>query len=145
MVFKNLGACAALAAVCAATWLISADAAVAQKVKGKTRPAATKQLMKGVVQPNCAGLGASLKDKGPADDDAWSLAQTQAACLNEMSYVLMDDGRCPDGDWANAAKTLRTCSEAALKALEAKDLAAAQAAFKEATTACAACHKAHKK
>ena len=145
MVFKNLFSKAALATACGAALLLSVDAAVAQKVKGKSRPAATKQLMKGIMQPNCAGLGASLKDNGPADDDAWSLAQTQAACLNEMSYLLMDDGRCPDGDWANAAKTLREGSEATLKALEKKDLAAAQAAFKQTTTACAACHKVHKK
>ncbi|HUY87456.1 MAG TPA: hypothetical protein VMV10_01850 [Pirellulales bacterium] len=144
MVIKNIAG-AALAAACAAALLLSVDAALAQKTKGKTRPAATKQLMKGIVQPNCAGLGASLKDKGPADDEAWSLAETRAACLNEMSYLLMDDGRCPDGDWANAAKTLRAGSEAALKALAGKDLAAAQAAFKQTTSACAACHKAHKK
>ncbi|HUY37113.1 MAG TPA: hypothetical protein VMV69_30660 [Pirellulales bacterium] len=35
---------------------------------------------------------ASLKDKGPVDDEAWDLAAVQAACLNEMSYLLMDDG-----------------------------------------------------
>lgn len=144
MTLKNVVKIAAVAAIGSAM-LLMVDAASAQKTKGKSRPAGTKQLMKGIVQPNCAGLGASLKDKGPADDDAWALAATQAACLNEMSYVLMDDGRCPDGDWAGAAKTLRGCSEAVLAALEKKDLAAAQAAFKQATTACAACHKVHKK
>lgn len=122
----------------------SVDRAIAQKTKGKTRPAATRQLMKGIMQPNCAGLGTSLKDDGPADDDAWDLAAQQAACLNEMGYLLMDDGRCPDADWANAAKALREGSDAALTAIGKKDLTAAQAAFKTATGACAACHKAHK-
>lgn len=124
--------------------LFSVEAVFAQKTKGKTRPAATKQLMKGIIQPNCAGLGASLKGSGPADDDAWTLAAQQAACLSEMGYVLMDDGRCPDGDWAKATKTLREGSAAVLEALDKKDLAAAQAAFKNTTTACASCHKAHK-
>jgi cytochrome c556 len=123
---------------------LSVEGAFAQKTKGKTRPAATKQLMKGIMQTNCAGLGASLKDKGPADDEAWSLAATQAACLNEMGYLLMDDGRCPDGDWANGAKALREGSAEVLAALEKKDLTAAQAAFKNTTGGCAACHKAHK-
>ncbi|HWB11171.1 MAG TPA: hypothetical protein VFE62_18380 [Gemmataceae bacterium] len=134
-----------LVATCGLGLLYFVDAAIAQKTKGKTRPAATKQLMKGIMQPNCAGLGASLKDAGPADEDAWSLAEMQAACLNEMSYLLMDDGRCPDGEWANAAKALRAGSEATLKALEDKDVNAAQAAFKQVTGACAACHKVHKK
>lgn len=136
---------AGLVVACGTAALLSVNAAVAQKTKGKTRPAATKQLMKGIMQPNCAALAAALKESGPADDDAWSAAEIQAACLNEMSYLLMDDGRCPDGDWANAAKSLRSGSEAALKALEDKDLAAAQVAFKQATSACAACHKVHKK
>lgn len=144
MVFKNFVK-VALVTACGAAMLLWVDAAAAQKTKGKSRAAATKQLMKGIMQPNCAGLGGSLKDSGPANDDAWALAETQAACLNEMSYLLMDDGRCPDGDWANAAKTLRAGSEATLKALEKKDLAGAQAAFKQATSACAGCHKVHKK
>lgn len=124
--------------------LLGADAVLAQKTKGKIRPAATKQLMKGIMQPNCAGLGGSLKDSGPANDEAWALAAQQAACLNEMSYLLLDDGRCPDGDWAKACKTLQECSATALAAIEKKDAAAASAAFKAATGSCAACHKAHK-
>src|SRR5271166_2892428 len=80
--------------------------AVAQVKKGKTRLLATKQLMKGLVQPSCGAIGEGLK-AGPADDKAWEDLATKAALLNEASYVLMDDGRCPDADWANADKTLR--------------------------------------
>ena len=119
--------------------------AEAQKTKGKTRPAATKSLMKGIVLPNCAALGGLLKDKGPADDKAWDKATLHAVVLNEMSYVMMDDGRCPDGDWAGAAKTLRECSTKVLEATKAKNVEGAQAAFKGLTGACATCHKAHKK
>ena len=34
----------------------------AQKLKGMSRPAPTKQLMKGILQPNAGSLGAALKD-----------------------------------------------------------------------------------
>jgi len=116
----------------------------AQKTQGKTRPAATKYLMRGIVQPNCAGVGKLLK-AGPANEKEWDTVACHASCLSEMSFALMDDGRCPDGVWASAAKTtLRECSDALLAAAKKQDLDAANAAFKELTTSCAACHKAHK-
>jgi hypothetical protein len=115
----------------------------AQKTKGKTRAAETKYLMRGITQPNCAGLAKALKEK-PADDKAWDQAAQYASLLNEVSFVLMDDGRCPDKDWAGAAKTLRECSTKVLDAVKAKDADAAQAAFKGLTVACADCHKAHR-
>lgn len=121
-----------------------APSALAQKTKGKSRAAATKYLMRGIQQPNCKGLADLLKDSGPADDKAWETAACHASCLNEMSYLLMDDGRCPDGTWAGATKELREGSAAVLAATEKKDLDGAQAAFKTVTGACAACHKAHK-
>ncbi len=80
--------------------------ATAQVKKGKTRLLQTKQLMGGLVKPNCAGIGDGLKE-APADDKAWEDLATKAALLNEASYILMDDGRCPDADWANAATALR--------------------------------------
>lgn len=118
--------------------------AIAQIKKGKTRPLLTKQLMGGLVQPNCKGLGAGLKEP-PADDKAWEALATKAALLNEAGYILMADGRCPDGDWAGAAKTLQDCSAVVLTKIEAKDAGGAQEAFQAMTKACAACHKAHKK
>lgn len=123
--------------------LLSSSPVEAQKTKGKTRAAETKYLMRGINQPNCAGLAKLLKEK-PADDKAWEQVALHAALLNEMSYVLMDDGRCPDKDWAGAAKTLRECSGKVLEAAKAKDADAAQSAFKNLTTACADCHKAHR-
>jgi cytochrome c556 len=117
----------------------------AQVKKGKTRPAATKYLMRGIVKTNCGGLGKLLKGDGPADDEAWDNAACHASCLNEMSFLLMSDGRCPDGKWAKAAKTtLREGSAGVLAACEKKDLEAANVAFKKMTQSCAACHKAHK-
>ena len=115
----------------------------AQVKKGKTRPLLTKQLMSGMVQPNCKALGGGLKET-PADDKAWEDLATHAALLNEAGHILMADGRCPDKDWAAAAKTLRECSAVVLKKIDEKDAEGAQTAFQAMTKACGACHKAHK-
>ncbi len=124
---------------------VSVPDAFAHRAAAKTRPAAMKYLMRGIVKPNCGDLGALLKE-GPKDDEQWDTAACQASCLNEMSYVLMDDDRCPDAVWATAAgTTLREGSAALMAAAEAKDLEAANAAFKTVTSSCAACHKEHKK
>lgn len=131
--------------LCVAAWLgFRTPRASAQKTKGKTRPAATKYLMRGIVQPNCAGLAKLLKDVGPADAKAWEMVACHASCLNEMSFVLMDDGRCPDAVWAKSAKTLRGCTASLLTAIEKKDAEAAQAAFQGVTESCSSCHKQHR-
>ena len=119
-------------------------AATAQVKKGKTRLLLTKQMMSGLVQPVCKGLGDGLKE-APTDDKGWAALATKAALLNEAGYILMADGRCPDGDWAGAVETLKECSQAVYEKIEAKDAAGAQAAFKALTKSCGACHKAHKK
>lgn len=118
--------------------------ASAQVKKGKTRLATTHHLMKGLVAANCGAIGEGLKST-PADDEAWENLATKAAVLNEASYILMDDGRCPDADWAGAATKLREGSAALLAKLEAKDADGAKDAMKSMTQACGACHKAHKK
>ena len=118
-------------------------AASAQVKKGKTRPLTTKQMMGGLVGPNCKQLGAGLKNP-PSDDDGWAKLATQAALLNESGHILMADGRCPDAKWAAAAKTLKGCSEVVLKKIAEKDAEGAMSAFKAMTGSCAACHKAHK-
>ena len=120
----------------------ASDAAV---TKGKTRPAETKYLMRGMMQPNFAAIGKMLKESGPSDDKAWDALACHATLLNEESYLLMDDGRCPDKTWADAAETLREESGKVLEAANAKNLAEAQSSFKVLTTACGACHKSHKK
>jgi len=118
------------------------QSAEAQK-KGKTRIASIEQLMEGINGPNCGGLKKTL-DAGPSDKKAWKTAARQAALLNEMSYLLMADGRCPDGEWAGACKILRESSVDVLAAVDKKDLDGAKAAFGNLTKACAKCHKAHK-
>lgn len=134
--------CVGLVAIAVVAMLVTS--AGAQIKKGKSRVLTTKQMMAGLVKPNCAGIGEGLKT-APADDKAWEDLATKAALLNEASFTMMDDGRCPDADWANAAKALREASAAVLAKIEAKDAAGAQEAFKGVTGSCAACHKVHKK
>ncbi len=117
---------------------------VAQVTKGKERPLTTKQWMQAVHKVHCGAIKKGL-DAGPADDDAWAEIALHAAMMNESSYVLMADGRCPDGVWAGACKTLGQGSQAVLDAIAAKDVEAASKAFGAMTASCGACHKAHKK
>ena len=107
--------------------LIGSNGSVLAKVtRGKSRPLATKQLMKGLVAAQCGALAKGLK-ASPSDDETWAAVAMHAALLNEASYILMADDRCPDATWADAAtKTLRGGSVDLLKAIEAKDLAKAK-------------------
>jgi len=57
-------------AVLAVGVVILGTSVSAQVKKGKTRPAATKYLMRGIMQPNCAGLGKLLKGDGPGNAKA---------------------------------------------------------------------------
>ena len=80
------------------------------------------------------------------EDKSWHKLAVNAAVLNESSYILMADVRCPDGVWATAAsETLRVGSTELLKAIESKDIEAAKSAFSQVTKSCGPCHKAHKK
>ena len=118
-----------------------AERVEAQKTKGKTRAALTKHLMKGMVATNCGALKKDLD----ATDLNWNDITLHAAMLNEAGHLLMDDGRCPDGEWAKASKALQAQSAAVLAAAEKDDAATAKAAFKELTAqSCAICHAAHK-
>jgi len=124
--------------------LFSTTYVAGQVEQGKERPLKTHHLMEGLVAPNCGALKKDL-DAGPSDDKAWDKAAMKAELLNEASYILMADGRCPDAVWAGAAKTLRARSAEVLTAIDAKDTDAAKTAFAAMTKACGACHKVHKK
>lgn len=118
---------------------------MAKVKKGDTRPLNTATWMKSVVKPHCGDLKKEIA-AGPKTDDDWASLIEHAEILNETSYILMEDKRCPDGEWAGAAsKTLRGGSEAIIAAAQAKDAAAAEAAFKNMTKSCKECHTKHKK
>lgn len=125
-------------------WVASAGAA-GQVTQGKTRPAATKYLMRGVLQPHCKSIGDLVKGQSPTNDEGWEAIRCHASCLNEMSYALVQDGRCPDGTWAGAAKALGESSAAVLAAAGAKDFEGVKKAFGGVTASCKSCHDAHRK
>ncbi len=132
--------CLFLAAAVAAGALQLTTAEGNQK-KEKKRIATTKQLMKGIVGPNCGALGKALK----ADSADWDEIALRTALLNEAGHVLMADGRCPDGEWAKAAKAIQQNSKELDAAVKDKNLEAAKKAFGALTKGgCAVCHKAHK-
>ena len=115
----------------------------AQVKKGKTRPLTTAQLMSAIVKPEAISLGADLK-KSPSTDDEWAALATKAALLNESSYILMADGRCPDEVLKAACDTLRDCSEAVLEKIEAQDAEGAQKAVAGLMKSCRTCHQKHR-
>lgn len=120
---------------------MSYQSAQAAKEKEKERAASIHQLMEGLVGPTCGALGKALK----AEKTDWEEIGLRAALLNEASFCLMADGRCPSGEWAKGAKTVRGCSKVVLAKVEAKDLDGAKSAFKALTGGCGTCHKKHKK
>lgn len=116
----------------------------ARQKQESTRVLTVKQMMSGLVKPHKSALESALKGE-PAGEEVWDALLLSAALLNESGYILMDDNRCPDKVWADAAQTLRDESVTLLAALKAHDYDASSASFKTLTTACASCHKAHLK
>ncbi len=117
---------------------------MAKVKKGDTRPLSTENWMEHVVKPHCTALKKGIA-AGPKTDDDWQSLIEHAEILNETSYILMEDKRCPDGVWAGAAsKTLRNGSDAVITAAKAKDVSATEAAFKNMTKSCKECHDKHK-
>ena len=142
---RRLTMCGAVVLVASGLLLaVTSQQAEGQVKQGKERPLKTHHLMKGLVAAQCGALKKDL-DAGPADDKAWDTALMRAELLNEASYIVMADGRCPDGDWAKAATALRAGSAEVIEAVEARNLDQAKAAFGTMTKACGACHKKHKK
>ena len=124
--------------------ILAVNQGFAKVTEGDSRLLKTSQLMSGAVKPHCTAVKKGI-EAGPADDAAWADIAMHAAILNEISYTLMDDKRCPDGTWAGAAsKDLREGSAAVVAAAAAKDAEAALTAFKSMTASCKKCHDAHK-
>ncbi len=123
--------------------LVGLGATLAKPV-AEERVASVEHLMEGISKPHCGALGKLLK-AGPSSEKDWKHVKLHAALLNELSYMLLQSGRCPDATWAKAAQQLRAGSADVFKAASTQDISAARAAFKKVTSACATCHKAHRK
>jgi hypothetical protein len=121
-------------------------AALAEDAKAPPQPrvATIKVIMSGIHAPHCGALGTLLKAEGPKDDKGWSEVALHAALLNESGHLLVENNRCPDGIWADAAAKLRDGTAGVFAAAGKKDLKAAQDSFTMVTAACAACHAKHR-
>jgi hypothetical protein len=114
-------------------------------LKGKTRPMTTEQLMEAIVKPHMTALKKGLVESKPESAKDWKKLALSAALLNESSYIMMADGRCPDKIWADACiKDLREGTAAALNGIKEKNIEATLAGFKKAGASCKACHTEHK-
>ncbi len=115
----------------------------ANNKKGK-RPLKTSTVMKVVTKPHCDALK-KIFEKGPKTSEDWDALIEHSEVLNEVSYILMEDGRCPDYVWEGAAtQTLRNCATAIIAASERRNVVVAQGAFEKLTESCTSCHDAHK-
>ncbi len=125
-------------------FLFNPEPSTAKIQKGEKRPLLTKHLMSGLVKPFSGDLRKAIGE-AKTDPEAWDDVIKLASLLNESSYIMMADKRCPDKVWADACKTLDTATKAVIKAANKKDAAAAGEAAKGIGKSCGSCHKAHKK
>lgn len=117
---------------------------IAKVKKGDSRPLSTANWMKNVVKPHCNDLKKEIA-AGPKTDEDWESLIEHAEILNETSYILMEDKRCPDSVWADSSsKTLRSGSDALIAAAKAKNAQASDEAFKSMMKSCKECHNKHK-
>ena len=108
--------------------------------------ATSKHLMAGIQKPSMDILIALNKAGGPKDDKEWADAAQSAALLAESSQLLLASGRPKDQDvWVKSAAQLDQSATAAMKAADAKDLAAWKTAVTAMGGACRGCHNVHKK
>ncbi len=131
-----------LAAALASAGLLFGAVRAEDKEKPKKRAASTEQLMEGIVSTNCGSLAKALKE----EKVNWKHVKLHAAMLNESGYLLMDDSRCPSGEWANGAKALRECSVVILEKADKEDAQGVKDAFAALQKqGCAVCHEKHRK
>lgn len=137
---KKLAGVAVVLAVAIAGGL-SYQSAQAAKAEEKKRAASVHYLMEGLVAPNNGALKKALN----ADEPNWKKVSLYAAMLNEAGHCLMDDGRCPDGEWKKGAEILQQQTVEILAKAKEKDLEGAKKALAGLGKGCGTCHKAHKK
>lgn len=129
----------------AATPPAASAAQATQPAAAEPRVASVRHIMAGINAPNCSALGAALKNNGPGDDKVWQDVVRFASLLNEAGFILMENRRCPDDVWKNAAIGLRENAAKVAHAGSIKNLEDARTGFKGVTASCASCHQVHKK
>lgn len=110
----------------------------------KVRAVATvAQLMQAMVIPASNALF-NLPRNVPEDDQGWSEVQHSAVILAESGNLLMIGSRARDSEvWMATSKALVEAGEAALKAVEARDVDAFADIGNQIIEACESCHEKH--
>lgn len=141
---KSFAFAAGIIALSGLAFTLSTSQVTAQK-KGKSRPLTTAQLMSGLVKPQLVATQGHVADeKVPEGEDGWKSLTTSIALLNESSYTMMEDDRCPDKIWADACSVLRKATESGLQAAAKQDAAGVRESIAGITASCKACHAEHK-
>jgi cytochrome c556 len=141
---KSFAFVAGIIAVSGLAFTMLSSPVTAQK-KGQSRPMTTAQLMSGLVKPQLVAVQGHVADeKAPEGEDGWKALTTSIALLNESSYTMMDDDRCPDKIWADACQVLRKATESGLKSAAKQDAAGVREALAGIGASCKACHAEHK-
>lgn len=122
--------------------LLVAMAAMTQEPALK--PVATvTQLMQAMVIPASNALF-NLSRQVPEDDQGWAEAQNSAVILAESGNLLVIGGRARDSEvWIATSRALAAAGEAALKAVQAKDVDAFGDIGNQIIEACESCHEKH--
>lgn len=137
---KSFAFAAGIIALSGLAFTLLSSPVTAQK-KGKSRPLTTAQLMSGLVKPQLGAIQGHVADeKTPESEDGWKALTTSIALLNESSYTMMEDDRCPDKIWADACEILRNATAAGLKSAAQKDAAGVRESIVGITASCKACH-----
>lgn len=122
----------------------SSEKQASPKKQSSKRPLKTSTVMTNLTKPNCNAIR-DLLEKEPKTSEDWDKLIEHSEVLSEVSFILMDDGRCPDYVWEGAASlTLRNCAKAIISASEKRNIVVARGAFEKLTQSCTACHDAHK-
>lgn len=141
---KSFAFAAGIIALAGLAFTLSSSQVTAQK-KGESRPMTTAQLMSGLVKPQLGSIKGHVDDeKTPKGEDGWKSLTTSIALLNEASFTMMEDDRCPDKVWADACQVLRKATEKGLHSAVKKDAAGVRESITGILASCKACHTEHK-
>lgn len=133
----QLGVLALLVAMIAAT--VPAQENPTQENPAKIRSATIEQVMVGMVHPNYLAIEKAAKE-GRVDAQTWKTLATNAALLNEASFLLVDDGRSLGDSWEKAAAEMRGGSATMLAKVGARDKAGIASELKNIAKGCVNCH-----
>ena len=122
--------------------LLLATGAMPQEREVKAVATVT-QLMKAMVIPASNALF-NLPRNVPEEDEGWSEVQNSAVILAESGNLLMIGRRAQDSEvWMATSRALLEAGEAALKAVQARDVEAITDVGNQIIEACESCHEKH--